>query len=254
MRQDATGPIRIRTLLASALFACALIVGVGLLLLGCGGASKTPDSAGPGTVGAKVTFSAADGVSLGGHVFGSGHSGIVLAHMYPADQTSWFATATELAAKGYLVLTFDFRGYGESPGTKQIDRIDKDVDAAVKEIQSLGATSLALVGASMGGTASLVVAAHHPVAAVATLSAPVEFQGLSARQAVTTVTAPKLFLAAEKDAGEAGARDLYTLAPDPKEIRIFPGSDHGTALLSGSSAADVRAILFAFLEKNLPPG
>ena len=253
MRRHTTVPRRIFILVATAFLACALIAASGLPLTGCGGANKTADSPGSGGVGTKVTFSTTDGVSLGGHIFGSGHSGIVLAHMYPADQTSWFATAGELAAKGYLVLTFDFRGYGESPGTKQIDQIDKDVDAAVKEIQSLGATSLALVGASMGGTASLIVAARQPVVAVATLSAPVEFQGLSARQAVAAITTPKLFLAAEKDAGAAGARDLYALAPDPKEIKIFPGSDHGTALLNGASAADVRTILFAFLEKNLPP-
>jgi pimeloyl-ACP methyl ester carboxylesterase len=253
MRRHTTRPLHLFALLTSALFALAVVVGAGLLMIGCGGSGTTADSAGSGAVGAKVAFSTADGVSLGGHVFGSGHSGIVLAHMYPADQTSWFATAGELAVEGYLVLTFDFRGYGESSGTKQIDQIDKDVDAAVKEIQSLGATSLALVGASMGGTASLIAAARQPVAAVATLSAPVEFQGLSARQAVTTITAPKLFLAAENDAGAEGARDLYALAPDPKAIKIFPGSDHGTALLTGSSAADAHTILFAFLEKNLPP-
>ncbi len=250
MRLYTTVQRRTSNLTAIVFFAAALAVISSLPTTGCGGADETAAARGTGT---KVVFSTADGVSIGGHVFGSGHSGIVLSHMYPADQTSWFSTAGELAAEGYLVLTYDFRGYGESGGTKQIDQIDKDLDAAVNEIRSLGAASLALVGASMGGTASLIVAAHQPVAAVATLSAPVEFEGLSARRAVTVLTAPKLFLAAENDVGAAGAHDLYNRAPDPKEIEIFPGSDHGTALLTGSSATDVRTTLFTFLEKDLPP-
>jgi predicted alpha/beta-hydrolase family hydrolase len=200
-----------------------------------------------------VDFTAADGVSLRGHVFGTGQVGIVLAHMYPADQTSWFDTAQELAAKGYLVLTFDFRGYGESSGSKQIELIGRDVEAAIAQIRSLGAASVGLVGASMGGTASLVAAAEVPVDAVATLSAPVEFQGLSASQAVAGVVAPKLFLAEEKDVGATGAEQLDDLAMPPKEMEIFPGSDHGTDMLAGSSGEAVRARLFDFLLRNLPP-
>ncbi len=89
---------------------------------------------GAGGVSQTVTFTTDDGVVLGGHLFGTGSKGVILAHMYPADQTSWYATAEKLAAQGYLVLTFDFRGYGESEGDKQIDRIDRDVMAAANEI------------------------------------------------------------------------------------------------------------------------
>ena len=231
---------------AIALVAVVFIFAVAPILASCGGGGERD-----GDTGSKVSFAAADGVKLGGHAFGSGSSGVVLSHMYPADQTSWFATAAQLASKGYLVLTFDFRGYGESSGSRQIDHIDKDVEAAVTQIESLGATAVALVGASMGGTADLIVAARRPVAAVATLSAPVEFEGLSARQAVADVEAPKLFLAAEDDVGAAGAQELYGLAPDPKEIKILPGGDHGTALLTGSSADEVRALLFSFLDEHL---
>lgn len=227
------------------ILALCLVLAVCALSLfsGCGGASR----------GERVRFTSTDGVQLGGHIFGSGSAGVVLAHMYPADQTSWFDTATQLAARGYLVLTFDFRGYGESAGKKQIDQIDKDLEAAVQEIQTRGASSVALVGASMGGTVSLIVAARTKVAAVATLSAPVEFRGLSARQAVAAITVPKLFLAAEKDAGAASAVELDRLASPPKELELFPGSDHGTNMLTGSSAEAVRKRLFDFLAGTLPP-
>jgi dienelactone hydrolase len=121
-------------------------------------------------------------------------------------------------------------------------------------MRSLGASKVALVGASMGGTACLMVASRQPVAAVATLSAPVEFMGLSAKEATALVKAPKLFLAAEKDEGAQGAQQLFGLAAEPKEVQIVPGSDHGTDLLKGSSAKLAQSILLTFLHKNLPPG
>ena len=201
-----------------------------------------------------VTFTTDDGVTLVGHVFGSGTRGVVLGHMYPADQTSWYATAGDLARRGYLVLTFDFRGYGTSTGTKQIEYIDRDMDAAYREMLTLGAERAVLAGASMGGTAALMVAAREPVAGVATFSAPVEFRGLSAASSVPVITAPMLFVAAQADTGGPAAQELGRLATGPKQVRIFPGSDHGTALFSGASGPEVEALLLAFLHQTLDGG
>ena len=46
-----------------------------------------------------MSFTTDDGVTLNGHLFGSGGAGIILAHMYPADQTSWIPTAQRLAQR-----------------------------------------------------------------------------------------------------------------------------------------------------------
>jgi pimeloyl-ACP methyl ester carboxylesterase len=74
-----------------------------------------------------VSFRTGDGITLRGHVFGSGDRWVILSHMFPDDQTAWYPFAAELAGRGYHVLTYDFRGYGESEGTKQIERIDRDL-------------------------------------------------------------------------------------------------------------------------------
>ena len=245
-RHAAPGPRLLRWAAAILLVLAVLVLG----LAGCGGKSHATDTTEPPDA-RTVTFPSADGVTLSGRVFGGGTRGVVLAHMYPTDQSSWYATAAELARDGFLVLTFDFRGYGTSTGTKQIDRIDEDLHAALVEIRTLGAEKVGLVGASMGGTAALIVAAADPVDTVVTLSAPVEFQGLSAREAVTRVRPPKLFMAAEGDEGAQGARDLYRAAPEPREMELFPGTAHGTDLLSGAGSDRVRARLFAFLVRNL---
>jgi pimeloyl-ACP methyl ester carboxylesterase len=250
------------------ILACALAVASAGSAIACGGDRSTSAGTGAASTSAgatstasgagaseTVSFTAEDGVTLSGHLFGSGSSGVVLAHMYPADQTSWYPTAERLAREGYLVLTFDFRGYGDSEGTKQIRLIDKDVAAAIQAIADAGASDVALIGASMGGTASLVAAAQAtpvPVAGVATLSAPVEFKGLSAEKAVPKLTAPLLFIAAEDDAGAEGAKALQELASNKGDLKLLPGNEHGTELLEGAHADEVWGLLSGFLEQVLP--
>jgi pimeloyl-ACP methyl ester carboxylesterase len=250
-------------------FRFAAWVALAALLLAAAALSPTcaQDSAGeipatvpPGGVSQPVRFTTADGLTLGGHLFGSGPSAVILTHMYPADQTSWYPTAERLADAGYRVLTFDFRGYGESQGDRQIDRIDGDVAAALAYLRSAGAAEVVLVGASMGGTAALAAAAEAQslssmrLAGVVTLSAPVEFKGLSAVEAVPRLVVPVLLIAAEEDAGAEGARRLADLAGGPVELRILPGDEHGTRLLEGDQAETVYGLVLEFLKANLGAG
>ena len=184
---------------------------------------------------------------------------MILAHMYPADQTSWYPTAEKLAGEGYLVLTFDFRGYRESQGTKQIEYLHRDVMGAIRELASEGAVRAVLIGASMGGTACLIAAStaqafsQIAVTGVATLSAPIEFNGLSAEKATPEIQVPLLFIAAEDDVGADGARALQDLAANRGDLQIVPGSDHGTDLLDGQQASKVWDLLLQFLDENMPP-
>ncbi len=219
-----------------------------------------PPTTATGRSSTAVTFTTQDGITLSGHLYGSGNWGVVLSHMYPADQTSWTAIAKKLAQEGYLVLTYDFRGYGESGGSKDIAKIDHDVFAAVDYLRFAGAGDIVLVGASMGGTASLITATTFQMmssvrlAGVVTLSAPVEFQGLSAAEAVPTLVVPLLFIAAENDVGAEGARKLEELSGNKGDLQIVPGSDHGTDLFSGAQADTVWQMLLDFLQQNLQVG
>jgi hypothetical protein len=111
-----------------------------------------------------------------------------------------------------------------------------------------------LVGASMGGTASLVAASQPDanVAAVITLSAPAEIQGLSASADVLTrLGAAKLFVAGIGDPSGAAdaAEQLYAESPPPKRVEIIPANDHGTDLLTGSRGEDVRTLVLNYLEQ-----
>jgi pimeloyl-ACP methyl ester carboxylesterase len=191
-----------------------------------------------------------DPIVLDARVFGRGKTGVILAHMRPADQSSWFPFATELAKTGdFTVLTFDFRGYGESTGEKQFDRIDTDLEAAYEYMRDvLGLEQIYLVGASMGGTASLVVAAREQVAGVISISSPGQFPPLDAVETVDAIRAPKLFITAEDDVPAFRSQEeFWEASTEPKVQQIYDGDEHGTALFDGPHGADIRARLMDFL-------
>lgn len=185
----------------------------------------------------------------------------MLAHTYETDQRSWYAYADELADAGYRVLTFDFRGYcpggegGCSKGVKDPTAAPLDVQAAIDMMRAGGATDVALVGASFGGTASIVAASQEPVAAIATLSAPARFGGMDAASALSQAAASTLFIAGIEDTNAvASAEELYADAPQPKRIEIVTSADHGTELLLGGQGTKVRTMLTAFLTQFAPAG
>jgi pimeloyl-ACP methyl ester carboxylesterase len=204
--------------------------------------------AAPAASAERVQFTATDGTQLIGHLYGTRGPGVVLAPMHPADQRSWSAFAETLAARGLRAFTFDFRGYGESGGTRDVAAAARDVEGAYRSLVGRKIRPVWLVGASMGGTAALMVAARVPVAGVATLSAPLAFQGLDASAALPAIRVPVLLVAARGD-GEAAAtatRVAGALAA-PGQVHLVNGRAHGTQLLEGLTGPGVGSVLEAFL-------
>ena len=233
--------------------------------LGCGGAAERRSSEALAASEA-VTFTTSDGVRLDGRVFrpsaDATGAGIVFAHMLPADQSSWFAEAIRQADAGYLALTFNLRGYcpggdaGCSEGERAPEAAAVDLAAAVEHLRSLGVDRVGLVGASVGGTAALSVAAAEPSAAdvVITLSAPTTIGGLGAGpDDVAAITAAKLFIAGTGDGAAAeAAQTLYDAGAPPKRLEVVPSDDHGTDLLTGSAGGRVRDLIDLWLATHLP--
>ena len=197
--------------------------------------------------------SAAD-VILNGRLFGAGNDTVViLTHMRPNDQTAWFDFAEELAGEGYAALTFNFRGYGDSEGEQDFDKLDDDLLAAIRYMRDRGKERIFLIGASMGATTSLVVAAQEDVDAVVAISAPAEFEEQDALAAVPSVTEPKLFIASEEDEAALRFDDLVAAAAEPKEPESYSGKAHGTDLFKGEHAAAVRERILRFLDEQGGP-
>ena len=209
----------------------------------CAGGGEPPTPA-PIAEGASVeVLHTADDLRLDARLYPADSSRLaILLHMYPADQTSWSDSARALQISGVSVLTFDFRGFGASEGEKEAGEIEHDVRAALRFAREHGYHEIVLVGASMGGTAAIVVAAEQPaggeLAGVITLSAPAEFGSLDAQEVVGDVAVPLSLIASR---GDTSARDsLETLAE---------GKAHGTDMLTSDSGEQVWQRLLAFLDE-----
>jgi esterase/lipase len=245
---------------AELLRAVALALAVATAAVGCA-PSRQEERNADIAASTRVSFQSSDGVKLAGRLFGDGRVGVVLAHMFPADQTSWWAFARVLAAKGFTVLTFDFRGYcpggaaGCSEGQRDVAAMWQDVVGAVDFMVARGLVRVMLVGASMGGTACLLAAAQPGVSivAVVALSAPQSFEGLTADPTVLgNVTAAKLFVAGNGDPTGAAtaAQAMYDESPPPKQVEIVTSSDHGTDLLTGNQSGRVQTLIMGYLEQH----
>lgn len=199
--------------------------------------------------GREIHFTTSDGVRLTGELRGRGDTVVILSHMFPGDRTSWAPFAHELAEEGYRTLTFDFRGYGDSDGSRTVSQMWRDVLAAVQFARQEGAERIVLLGASMGGTASLVVAAREDVDGVVTLSAPATFRGLVAPpEALRAIEEPKLFVVAHGDRSpNATAQVLYAEARQPKRLLVVTGDEHGIPLIDGPQGEAVRTAILDFL-------
>ena len=180
---------------------------------------------------------------------------VILSHMRPNDQTAWEPFAKELVENGYAALTFDFRGYGISPGNKNFGKLDEDLAAAISYMMARdtarGASRpLFLIGASMGGTTALVVAAEADVAGVVSVSSPSEFQGQNATDAISRIVAPTILIAAEEDiAAMVSLEELETAAGSATSI-TYAGGEHGTALIEGEHAVAVQDEILRFLDQH----
>jgi pimeloyl-ACP methyl ester carboxylesterase len=218
----------------------------------CGGAKKTsaPGNDGPPVAERSVRFRTSDNLILTGRLFGSGRVGVVLAHMIPADATSWYPVARRLAREGYLALAFNFRGYDGSQGAKSTANAPIDLKAARDLVVQNGARSYAFVGASTGGTAAIVSATTLDPLALVVISPPLRFAGLDAVLAAGRLQRPVLIMAAKDDQPAIDSLETLSRALPNPDTKIFDGSAAGTDLLTNHPEA-IDAIV-TFLQRYAP--
>jgi pimeloyl-ACP methyl ester carboxylesterase len=229
---------------------------------GAGYTVTVPPTATPATksaIGAaeQVNFATVDNVKLAGTIFRGGNdSAVVLAHMGIADQTSWQSFAKLISLHGFTALTFDFRCFGKSEcGTAgRGDLIyARDMSAAINLLRERGFARIVCMGASMGGTACLSAALEQDLAGLVFIaSVPPQGRSKGFLANLVNPAMPKLFVVAEQDRYSAVVpmtTNLYEQSPEPKQIKIFPGTVHGTELFETEYGSEFTELLVNFLEK-----
>jgi pimeloyl-ACP methyl ester carboxylesterase len=106
----------------------------------------------------------ADGLLLAGDVGGPDDGpSVVLLHGGGQTRHSWHATWAFLAEQGWRAVSMDLRGHGDSEWSPEGDY---SMDAFVADVRAVSASLASppiLVGASLGGLASLVAVCEAPV-------------------------------------------------------------------------------------------
>ncbi|WP_165422771.1 alpha/beta hydrolase [Ktedonosporobacter rubrisoli] len=215
----------------------------------------TPTPTIPAVPSQKVHFQTADNIQLAGLLYGNGKIAVICSHEFRADKSIWDESGIpqRLAQRGYRVLAYDFRGNGDSAGKSDVSKLDVDLRAAVGFMRQQGASTIVLLGSSMGGTASLQVAASEQIAAVLTLSAPQSFgKGISDAQ-IKSISVPKLFINSENDDYASETQHMYSLASEPKELHLYPGFAHGVNIFM-ENGSDLTLRLLTFIEHYAPVG
>lgn len=163
-----------------------------------------------------------------------------------------------LARAGFRVVAIDFRAAVEARAGRETGCIydarclAKDALAAVRYLRSAGATSVSIVGGSLGGGA----------AAQAAIDAPGEIDRvvLLAHMSVDRpegLTTPALFILARDDANTSGPRlpgirAQYEKARGPKELVLLEGSAHAQVLFDSPQGDEALRQIQRFLEPMTP--
>ncbi len=115
-----------------------------------------------------VAFEAADGTRLHGWYFpaeGVQEGSILFLHGNAENISTHFANVAWLARSGFAVLVFDYRGYGRSAGTPDLDGLHLDVAAALEALMRQPETDpdrVAVIGQSLGAALALTALASSP--------------------------------------------------------------------------------------------
>lgn len=211
----------------------------------------TPTPTPPNVPSAPVHFTTQDHVQLAGVLYGNGKTtAIICSHEWRGTKDEWSDSAPWFAARGFMVLAYDFRGWGDSQGQFNSSELDKDLLAAIAFVHSHGAKKVILLGASMGADISLIVTAETQVAGVITLS-PEYLFGLSDNQ-IRAISTPKLFINSESDSFAPDTRQMFQNARPPKELHLYPGAAHGVAIFQTDYGQDLIERIIAFANTYAP--
>jgi fermentation-respiration switch protein FrsA (DUF1100 family) len=223
-----------------------------------------------------ITFRTADGLTLHGWFLPSPRvpaTYTVVVFNGNAGNRSYRAPlAAALRAHGLAVLLFDYRGFGENPGTATEAGLAADARAARAFLigrPDVEADRLVYFGESLGSGVAVNLAAEHPPAALVLRSpfasladvGQVHYPFLPVRRflrdryaaidRIAMIRCPLLVIAGDRDGIipiEHSLR-LYEAASSPKKQVIVRGADHNDwALLAGP---EMIAAIVGFL-RHLP--
>lgn len=205
--------------------------------------SEAATSTNPPSTPQDVTFPTADSVTLEATLRPGNHIWVILAHMRPADRTSWDEFATELHGLGYSVLAYDNRGYGGSEGEREPFELKIDASAALRYAYENGARRVVFGGASMNGATVSALSGFYEFDAALVLSGVRTFGKVAnITSALADSSHPILFVAAQDDGAAVQDAEVLTQAAPSGDLIVLSTGGHGTDMLENDPTLSARII------------
>jgi dienelactone hydrolase len=177
-----------------------------------------------------------------------------------ASKDAWGIVPQMLNSAGYAVLTFDFRGHGHSEGRLDPPSAPADLGAALAYLRTqpqVDDERVALVGASMGGSASVIVgAADAAVRTVVAISTSPDSAGQYPGRVIEQLgPRPILAIGCDEDPTTKPERvhQLYEAAGAFKREVILECAAHGNDILVTEAAPELLELLLSWLRHHLTP-
>lgn len=216
------------------------------------GHSQAPEAVRPSAAAVTVVFATDDHVSISGalRVGRANTTPVVLVHQLGSTHAEWDPLVAELATAGLTTLAIDLRGHGESTSGAGANTrayayasfrdadwtaTQKDVRAAIDFLatrEDVHASSVVLIGSSIGGTACLAAAADEPRAAgLVVLSPGRAYHGFDAILPASRLgQRPLLVLHSTEELPSGETSDVLDRIVTDSTVRVVPGSAHGVLM------------------------
>lgn len=216
---------------------------IAALLVSCSSAppAETPTPTPPQGSGASIhALTAADGQTVEARLWRVDPVRVAIyLHEYRETQATWWDYATATRRLPVSAITFDFRGHTEEEeegDAGDILGMVEDARAAVRFAREQGFEQIMLVGAGMGASVAIEVAADQPDLRVIGLSTPSEFDLLLTRESIASIADRIALAATEEDLSAAHSlTELQEAGAIPAErVRLYPGRAHGVEMLTSA--------------------
>jgi len=204
-----------------------------------------------------VTFATEDGLTLNGWFVpaeGPGAGTVIVFNGNAGNRAYRSDLAARLAARGLGVLLFDYRGYGENPGSPTEEGLALDARAARRYVLSRQDASRPLVyfGESLGSGVAVRLALEHTPHALILRSPYTSFADMGRHHffsqlptwmfrdrfpsidRIAQVGCPVLVIAgtADRVVPVSQSQQLFRAAREPKRLLILEGADHNDEALA----------------------
>lgn len=228
----------------------------------------------------EVTFASADGTALTGWFIPAqgraprqAKGTVIHFHGNAQNMSAHWRFAEWLPRQGYNLFVFDYRGYGTSKGTPDLDGVLADSIAAIEHVRQRPDSTpdkLIVYGQSLGGTnaiGAVVKGSRQGIRAVIVESTFSSYSQIahdkvpgagwlmsdrhSADRLIDQIAPiPLLLIHGDQDKviHHRHSERLLALAKDPKQLIVLNGEGHLTQLLRPASAQSLQTQVLNFLQ------